>query len=488
MSVKEMLNKPDLFRQQCYVAGQWCDADGGETLQVDNPATGEALGRVPLMGEAETRRAIDAAARALPQWRAKTAGERAVILRKWFELMLHHKEDLARIMTLEQGKPLQEARGEILYAASFIEWFAEEARRSYGDTIPGHQADKRLLVIRQPVGVTAAITPWNFPAAMFTRKAGPALAAGCTMVLKPASQTPFSALAVIALANEAGVPPGVLSVVTGEASAIAGELTANPLVRKLSFTGSTEIGSKLMAASAEHIKRVSLELGGNAPLIVFDDASMDAAVEGAIACKFRNNGQTCVSANRIYVQNGIYDAFQERFVEAVARLKVGNGLDKGVELGPLIDDRAVRKVKEHVADVLEKGGKLALGGKPHGAGALFFEPTVLLDVPNTARLTREETFGPVAPLLRFEGEEEVIRLANDTEFGLASYVFTSNLSRAFRVAEALEYGMVGVNTGAISTAAAPFGGMKSSGLGREGSHYGMDEYTELKYLCMAVEQ
>jgi len=488
MSVKEMLNKPDLFRQQCYVAGQWCDADGGETLQVDNPATGEALGRVPLMGEAETRRAIDAAARALPQWRAKTAGERAVILRKWFELMLHHKEDLARIMTLEQGKPLQEARGEILYAASFIEWFAEEARRSYGDTIPGHQADKRLLVIRQPVGVTAAITPWNFPAAMFTRKAGPALAAGCTMVLKPASQTPFSALAVIALANEAGVPPGVLSVVTGEASAIAGELTANPLVRKLSFTGSTEIGSKLMAASAEHIKRVSLELGGNAPLIVFDDASMDAAVEGAIACKFRNNGQTCVSANRIYVQNGIYDAFQERFVEAVAALKVGNGLDKGVELGPLIDDRAVRKVKEHVADVLEKGGKLALGGKPHDAGALFFEPTVLLDVPNTARLTREETFGPVAPLLRFEDEEEVIRLANDTEFGLASYVFTSNLSRAFRVAEALEYGMVGVNTGAISTAAAPFGGMKSSGLGREGSHYGMDEYTELKYLCMAVEQ
>ena len=488
MSVKEMLNKPDLFRQQCYVAGQWCDADGGETLQVDNPATGEALGRVPLMGEAETRRAIDAAARALPQWRAKTAGERAVILRKWFELMLHHKEDLARIMTLEQGKPLQEARGEILYAASFIEWFAEEARRSYGDTIPGHQADKRLLVIRQPVGVTAAITPWNFPAAMFTRKAGPALAAGCTMVLKPASQTPFSALAVIALANEAGVPPGVLSVVTGEASAIAGELTANPLVRKLSFTGSTEIGSKLMAASAEHIKRVSLELGGNAPLIVFDDASMDAAVEGAIACKFRNNGQTCVSANRIYVQNGIYDAFQERFVEAVAALKVGNGLDKGVELGPLIDDRAVRKVKEHVADVLEKGGELALGGKPHDAGALFFEPTVLLDVPNTARLTREETFGPVAPLLRFEDEEEVIRLANDTEFGLASYVFTSNLSRAFRVAEALEYGMVGVNTGAISTAAAPFGGMKSSGLGREGSHYGMDEYTELKYLCMAVEQ
>lgn len=488
MSVKEMLNKPDLFRQQCYVAGQWCDADGGETLQVDNPATGEALGRVPLMGEAETRRAIDAAARALPQWRAKTAGERAVILRKWFELMLHHKEDLARIMTLEQGKPLQEARGEILYAASFIEWFAEEARRSYGDTIPGHQADKRLLVIRQPVGVTAAITPWNFPAAMFTRKAGPALAAGCTMVLKPASQTPFSALAVIALANEAGVPPGVLSVVTGEASAIAGELTANPLVRKLSFTGSTEIGSKLMAASAEHIKRVSLELGGNAPLIVFDDASMDAAVEGAIACKFRNNGQTCVSANRIYVQNGIYDAFQERFVAAVAALKVGNGLDKGVELGPLIDDRAVRKVKEHVADVLEKGGELALGGKPHDAGALFFEPTVLLDVPNTARLTREETFGPVAPLLRFEDEEEVIRLANDTEFGLASYVFTSNLSRAFRVAEALEYGMVGVNTGAISTAAAPFGGMKSSGLGREGSHYGMDEYTELKYLCMAVEQ
>lgn len=488
MSVKDTLNKPDLFRQQCYIAGRWCDADSGETLAVNNPATGEQLGEVPLMGDAETRRAIEAAAQALPKWRAKTAGERSIILRKWFELMLQHKEDLARIMTLEQGKPLLEAQGEILYAASFIQWFAEEARRSYGDTIPGHQADKRLMVIRQPVGVTAAITPWNFPAAMFTRKAGPALAAGCTMVLKPASQTPFSAFAVIALAIEAGVPPGVLSVVTGEASVIAGELTGNPLVRKLSFTGSTEIGSKLMAASAEHIKRISLELGGNAPLIVFDDASMDAAVEGTIACKFRNNGQTCVSANRIYVQNGIYDAFQKRLVEAVGRLKVGNGLDKGVELGPLIDDRAVRKVKEHVADALEKGAKLALGGKPHDAGELFFEPTVLLDVPNSARLTCEETFGPVAPLLRFEDEEEAIRLANDTEFGLASYLFTTNLSRAFRVSEALEYGMVGVNTGAISTAAAPFGGMKSSGLGREGSHYGMDEYTELKYVCMAIEQ
>ena len=480
------LNDPALFRQQAYTDGAWCDADNGQTLEVTNPATQAILGRVPKMGAAETQRAILAAQQALPAWRAKTAKERAVILRRWFELILQHQDDLAQLMTLEQGKPLAEARGEIAYAASFIEWFAEETKRVYGDIIPGHQADKRLLVIKQPIGVTAAITPWNFPSAMITRKAGPALAAGCTMVLKPASQTPFSALALVELAERAGVPRGVFSVVTGSAKTIGGELTSNPMVRKLSFTGSTEVGRQLMAECAHDIKKLSLELGGNAPFIVFDDADLDAAVEGAIVSKYRNNGQTCVCANRLYVQDGVYDAFVERLKKAVAALRVGNGMDDGVALGPLIDQAAVTKVQEHIADAVSKGARLVLGGKPSPLGGTFFEPTILVDVPENALVAKEETFGPLAPIFRFNHEDEAVRWANDTEFGLASYFYARDVGRIFRVGEALEYGMVGVNTGLISNEVAPFGGMKASGLGREGSKYGIEEYVEIKYLCLSI--
>ncbi|GLX16308.1 MULTISPECIES: NADP-dependent succinate-semialdehyde dehydrogenase [Pseudomonas] len=480
------LKDAQLFRQQAFVNGAWADADSGQTIKVTNPATGEVIGSVPKMGAAETRRAIEAADKALPAWRALTAKERSAKLRRWYELMLENQEDLARLMTIEQGKPLAEAKGEIAYAASFIEWFAEEAKRVYGDTIPGHQADKRLIVIKQPIGVTAAITPWNFPAAMITRKAGPALAAGCTMVLKPASQTPYSALALAELATRAGIPAGVFSVVTGSAGEVGGELTGNPIVRKLSFTGSTEIGRQLMAECAQDIKKVSLELGGNAPFIVFDDADLDKAIEGAIISKYRNNGQTCVCANRIYVQDGVYDAFAEKLKVAVEKLKIGNGLEDGTTTGPLIDEKAVAKVKEHIEDAVSKGAKILSGGKTHALGGTFFEPTILADVPKNALVSKDETFGPLAPLFRFKDEAEVIAMANDTEFGLASYFYARDLSRVFRVAEALEYGMVGINTGLISNEVAPFGGIKASGLGREGSKYGIEDYLEIKYLCLSI--
>ena len=480
------LKDASLFRQQAYVDGAWIDADSGATVKVDNPATGETLGTIPKLGRAETKRAIDAANRALPAWRALTAKERSAKLRRWYELMIENQDDLGRLMTLEQGKPLAEAKGEIAYAASFIEWFAEEAKRIYGDTIPGHQADKRILVIKQPIGVTAAITPWNFPTAMITRKAGPALAAGCTMVIKPASQTPYSALALVELAERAGIPKGVLSVVTGSAAEIGAELTESPIVRKISFTGSTEIGAKLMEQSAPTIKKLSLELGGNAPFIVFDDADLDKAVEGAIASKYRNAGQTCVCVNRLYIQDGVYDAFAEKFKAAVAKLKVGNGLEEGVTIGPLIDAKAAAKVKEHIDDAVSQGARVIAGGKAHANGGSYFEPTILADVPRSAKVSKEETFGPLAPLFRFKDEAEVIELANDTEFGLASYFYARDLSRVFRVAEALEYGMVGINTGLISNEVAPFGGVKASGLGREGSKYGIEEYLEIKYLCLGV--
>ncbi|HCL3680315.1 TPA: NADP-dependent succinate-semialdehyde dehydrogenase [Pseudomonas aeruginosa] len=481
------LKDPSLFRQQAYIDGSWVDADSGQTLKVNNPATGEIIGTVPKMGAAETRRAIEAAERALPAWRALTAKERANKLRRWFELMIEHQDDLGRLLTQEQGKPLAEARGEIAYAASFFEWFGEEAKRVYGDIIPGHQPDKRLMVIKQPIGVTAAITPWNFPSAMITRKVGPALAAGCTMVLKPASQTPYSALALAELAERAGIPKGVFSVVTGSAGEVGGELTGNPIVRKLSFTGSTEIGRQLMAECAKDIKKVSLELGGNAPFIVFDDADLDAAVEGALISKYRNNGQTCVCANRLYIQDGVYDAFVEKLKAAVAKLNIGNGLENGVTTGPLIDAKAVAKVQEHIADAVGKGAKVVAGGKPHALGGTFFEPTILVDVPKDALVSKDETFGPLAPLFRFKDEADVIAMANDTEFGLASYFYARDLSRVLRVAEALEYGMVGINTGLISNEVAPFGGIKASGLGREGSKYGIEDYLEIKYLCLNIQ-
>jgi len=480
------LKDPKLLRQQCYVDGQWVDADSGKTLAVTNPATGEVLGSVPSMGAAETRRAIEAANAAWPAWRSRTAKERSACLRKWADLMMANQEDLAIIMTAEQGKPLTESRGEIVYAASFIEWFAEEARRVYGDTIPGHLPDKRIVVIKQPVGVCAAITPWNFPAAMITRKVGPALAVGCTMVSKPASATPFSALALAELAERAGVPKGVFSVVTGASTAIGGEMTSNPLVRKVTFTGSTETGKLLIAQASKTVKKVSMELGGNAPFIVFDDADLDAAADGAIASKYRNAGQTCVCANRILVQDKVYDAFAGRLAERVAKFKVGNGMEPGVIIGPLIDEAAVKKVEEHVSDALAKGAKVAMGGKRHALGGLFFEPTILTGVTPAMKVTKEETFGPVAPLFRFKTEEEAIRLANDTEFGLASYFYARDLGRVWRVAEGLESGIVGINTGLISTAEAPFGGVKESGLGREGSKYGIDEFLEIKYLCMSI--
>ena len=482
-----MLNIKDIgiFHQQCFIDGGWLDADSGESIVIRNPATGETLGAVPKMGGAETRHAIDAANAALPGWRAKTAGERAKLLRRWYELMLTHQDDLALIMTSEQGKPLAEAKGEIAYAASYLEWFAEEGKRAYGEIVPPNVADRRILVTREPVGVCAAITPWNFPAAMITRKAGAALAAGCTMVLKPASQTPFSALALAELAVRAGIPAGVFNVVTGSAKAIGGEICANPVVRKLSFTGSTEIGAELIAQCAPTVKKLSMELGGNAPFIVFDDADLDAAVTGAIASKYRNAGQTCVCANRLLVQDGVYDAFAEKLAVAVAALKVGNGVEPGVTQGPLIDQFAVDKVEELIADARSKGARVVCGGQRHALGQTFFEPTILADVTPEMRMAREEIFGPVAPLFRFKTEEEAIRMANDTEFGLASYFYARGMARVFRVSEALEYGMVGVNTGLISTEIAPFGGVKSSGLGREGSRHGLDDYLEIKYVCVA---
>ena len=476
-----------LLAEKAYVDGTWIDADSGATFAVSNPATGETIANVPRCGVEETRRAIVAAERALPAWRARPAKERALVLRRLSDLMLAHQEELAVLLTSEQGKPLTEARGEIAYAASFFEWFGEEAKRVYGDTIPPPQADKRIVVLREPIGVTAGITPWNFPAAMITRKAAPALAVGCTMIVKPAEQTPLSALAVCRLAEEAGVPPGVLSVVTGDADdapTIGGELTSNPAVRKLSFTGSTEIGKLLMRQCAGQVKKVSLELGGNAPFLVFDDADLDAAVTGAIMCKFRNSGQTCVSANRILVQDAVHDAFLERFDVAVAGLRVGNGLEDGVQIGPLIDEGALEKVEHHVADATGAGAELVRGGSR--LEGTFFEPTVLTGVTNAMAMSREETFGPVAGIQRFAGEEEAIRLANDTPYGLAAYFYSRDLGRVWRVSEALEYGILGVNTGIISTEVAPFGGIKESGIGREGSKYGVDDWLELKYVCLGV--
>ncbi len=478
------LKDPSLLRQQAYLNGQWCDADGGETCPVSNPATGENIGTVPKMGAAETRRAIEAANNAWPAWRSKTGKERSAILRKWNDLMLANADDLAMIMTSEQGKPLPEAKGEIGYAASFIEWFAEEAKRVSGDTLASPWADRRIVVIKQPIGVCVAITPWNFPAAMITRKAGPALAAGCPMVLKPALATPFSALALAVLAERAGVPAGIFSVLTGSSSAIGGEMTSNPIVRKLTFTGSTEVGAKLMQQCAKTIKKLSLELGGNAPFIVFDDADLDAAVEGAIISKYRNAGQTCVCANRLYVQDGVYDAFAKKLVAAVEKLKVGNGIESGVNQGPLIDAAAVAKVEEHIADAVAKGGRVMTGGKRHSLGRSFFQPTVLAGATTDMMVAREETFGPLAPLFRFKTDDEAVALANNTEFGLASYFYSRDIGRIWRVAEGLESGMVGINTGLISNEVAPFGGVKQSGLGREGSKYGMDDYLVMKYLCM----
>ncbi len=478
------LSDPKLFRQQAYIAGTWCDADGGGTVEVTNPADGSALGTVPKCGGAETARAIDAADKAWPAWRAKTAKERAVILRRWHDLMHENLDDLAALMTAEQGKPLAEARGEVGYAASFLEWFAEEGKRLYGDTIPTYMNDRRIVVTKQPVGVCAAITPWNFPAAMITRKAGPALAAGCPMVVKPASATPYSALAMAELAERAGVPTGIFSVVTGSAREIGGEMTGNPTVRKLTFTGSTEIGKTLMEQCAGTVKKVSMELGGNAPFIVFDDADLDAAVTGAMGSKYRNTGQTCVCANRLLVQEGVYEAFVGKLADAAHGLKVSNGMEEGAQQGPLIDMAAVEKVEEHIADAVAKGAKVAVGGGRHALGGTFFEPTVLTDVTTDMKVTREETFGPLAPVFRFKTEEDAIRMANDTEFGLASYFYSRDIGRVWRVAEALEYGLVGVNEGIISTELAPFGGMKESGVGREGSKYGIEDYLEVKYICM----
>jgi succinate-semialdehyde dehydrogenase/glutarate-semialdehyde dehydrogenase len=480
------LNDSALLREQCYIDGRWCSANDGSTLKVNNPASSAQLGTIPNMGTAETRQAIAAAAAALPGWTARTAKERGTVLRRWFDLILAHQDDLATIMTAEQGKPLAESKGEIAYAASFIEWFAEEGKRLYGDIIPGHQADKRIMVLRQPVGVVAAITPWNFPAAMITRKAGPALAAGCTMVLKPASQTPYSALALAELGSRAGLPAGVFSVLTGSATAIGGEMTGNPTVRKITFTGSTDIGKKLMAQSVSTLKKLSLELGGNAPFIVFDDADLDAAVAGAIASKYRNTGQTCVCANRLLVQVGVYEEFARKLKEAVSKLRVGDGLKGVTDQGPLIDAKAVAKVEEHIADAVGKGAKIALGGKRHALGGTFFEPTILTDVTPGMLVAREETFGPVAPLFKFETEAQAIAMANDTEFGLAAYIYTRDLARSWRVSEAIEYGIVGLNTGIISTEVAPFGGVKESGFGREGSKYGILDYTELKYVCVGA--
>src|SRR3984957_16847674 len=481
------LKDPELFREQCLIDGRWLGADEGGTLPVRNPATSAQLGTIPKMGAGETRRAIAAAKRALPAWGARTAKDRAILLRRWFDLITQHEQDLAVLMTAEQGKPLAESRGEIAYAASFIEWFAEEGKRLYGDIIPGHQPDKRIMVLRQPVGVVGAITPWNFPAAMITRKAGPALAAGCTFVCKPATQTPYSALAMAELAARAGIPAGAFNNRSGGGAAgIGGEMTSNPIVRKLTFTGSTGIGKKLMAQGSETMKKVSFELGGTAPFIVFEDADLDAAVTGALASKYRNTGQTCVCANRLLVQSSVYDAFTRKLVDAVAKLRVGDGLKGPTDQGPLIDAKALEKVEEHIADAVGKGAKVAFGGKRHALGGTFYQPTIVTNVTPNMLMAKEETFGPVAPLFRFETEADAVRMANDTEFGLASYFYTRDLARSWRVAEALEYGIVGLNTGLISTEVAPFGGIKESGSGREGSKYGILDYTELKYLCVGI--
>ena len=479
------LSDDALFRQKCYIDGAWREADSGETINVRNPATGEVIGTVPKMGASETRRAVDAAAAALSSWRARTAKDRAVVMRRWFELILEHQDDLAVLMTMEQGKPLAEARGEVVYAASFVEWFAEEGKRIYGETVPQHLADRRIIVLKEPIGVVGAITPWNFPAAMITRKAGPALAAGCTFVCKPATETPYSALALCELAERAGVPAGVFNMLSGKSSEIGDELTHNPGVRKITFTGSTAVGKKLMAQAASTVKKVTMELGGNAPFLVFDDADIDAAVDGAMLSKFRNMGQTCVCANRIYVQDDIHDAFAEKLATRVAAMKVGNGLDDGVVQGPLINEAAVEKVEEHIADAVAKGARIMTGGSRHELGRTYFQPTVMADVNPQMLVARDETFGPLAPLFRFSREDEAIALANDTEFGLASYFYSRDVGRIWRVSEALEYGIVGVNTGIISTEIAPFGGIKESGVGREGSHMGIDEYVEAKYVCLA---
>lgn len=478
------LSRKDLFKQQAYIDGRWLDAESKKTLEVINPATGEKLGTIPDMGQIETRRAIEAAEKAQKLWRAKSAKERAVILRKWFDLVMQHQDDLARIMTLEQGKPLAEAKGEIAYGASYLEWYAEEGKRAYGDVIPGPAADRRVVVTKEPVGVCAAVTPWNFPSAMITRKVGAALGAGCSIVVKPAAQTPYSAFALCVLAEEAGVPAGVVSILTGSASEIGQEMTSNPIVRKFSFTGSTAVGRLLMSQCSEQIKKVSLELGGNAPFIVFNDADLDAAVEGAIISKYRNAGQTCVCANRIYVQNEIYDAFAEKLVAAVSQIKVGDGTSAGVTQGPLIDDAAITKVQGFIDDAVTKGAKIVSGGKAHALGGLFFEPTVVTEVTTDMKMAKDEIFGPIAPLFRFKSEEDVIQMANDTEYGLAAYFYSRDIGRVWRVAEALEYGMVAINTGLLSNEAAPFGGIKQSGLGREGAHYGLDDYMEIKYMLM----
>jgi succinate-semialdehyde dehydrogenase / glutarate-semialdehyde dehydrogenase len=474
-----------LFRQQIYMAGNWADSDSGKSIEVTNPATGTAIGTVPRCGQAETQRAIKAAEAAQRAWAKMPVKERSAILRRLNDLMLRHVDDLASIMTAEQGKPLAESRGEIVYAASFIEWFAEEARRAYGDTIPAPLADRRILALKQPIGVVAAITPWNFPTAMLARKVGPALAAGCAVVVKPATQTPYSAFAFAELADRAGVPHGLMSVITGSATDIGGEMTRNPFVRKISFTGSTDIGRLLMRQSADTVKKLSLELGGNAPFIVFDDADIDAAVEGAMASKFRNTGQTCVCANRLYVQRKVLQEFTEKLVARVKQLRVGDGFAQGVTQGPLIDAKSVQKIEEHVADAVAKGGKVLTGGHRHSLGGQFYEPTVIADATPQMLFAREESFGPLAPVFAFDTEEEVIASANDTEFGLASYFYARDIGRVLRVAEALETGIVGVNTGLVSTAEAPFGGVKQSGLGREGSRYGMDDFMEIKYVCLA---
>ena len=477
------LKDPSLLKQQCYLNGEW--VSGSETMTVTNPATGEVIGTIPHLGQAETAKAIADANAAWPAWRKKTAKERSAILRKWFNLMMENQDDLAAILTAEQGKPLAEAKGEIAYGASYIEWFAEEGKRLYGENIPSHMSDRRIMVTKEPIGVCVAITPWNFPNAMITRKAAPAMAAGCPMIVRPADLTPFSALAMGELAHRAGIPAGVFQVITGKSRVIGAEFTSNPTVRKLTFTGSTEVGRVLMEQCAGTVKKVSMELGGNAPFIVFDDADLDAAVEGAIASKYRNAGQTCVCANRLYVQDGVYDAFAEKLAIAVGKLKVGNGVDDGVTQGPMIDEKSMEKVEEHIADAVAKGAKVALGGKRHALGHSFFEPTILTGVTQNMLVSKEETFGPMAPLFRFSTEEEVVKYANDTEFGLASYFFSRDIGRIFRVAEALEYGMVGVNSGLISTEIAPFGGVKQSGLGREGSKYGIEDYVTIKYTCLA---
>jgi len=478
------LKDPSLLKQQAFIDGLWVSADSGETFAVTNPATGEELARIPQMGAAEAERAVLAAHRAFKPWKRKTAKERAELLQRWYALMLENQEDLARLLTAEQGKPLAEARGELGNGMSFVQWFAEEAKRVYGDTIPQPSADKRIIVTKEPIGVTAAITPWNFPHAMITRKVAPALAAGCPMVLRPASQTPLSALALAALAERAGIPAGVFSVVTGSATQIGSVLTGHPLVRKFSFTGSTPVGKLLIGQCAETVKKVSMELGGNAPFIVFDDADLDLAVEGAMLSKFRNAGQTCVCANRIYVQDGIYERFAEKLATAASGLRLGNGVEAGVTQGPMIDENAVRKVEEHISDALEKGARLIAGGQRHALGGSFFEPTVLTEVTAQMKVAHEETFGPLAPLFRFSSEDEVVELANATEFGLASYFYSRDIGRVLRVSEDLEYGMVGVNTAAIANEMAPFGGVKQSGLGREGSRYGIEDYLEIKYVCL----